>query len=196
MMPSGTMTVSAESGRMRIVPCAGYENDGTIIVTYSFDAGIQKKYHPNPGARYESLQRIAYVPNNKQGKELVERLKYAFQFGLTFTIEEAAITWSSIPHKTNRSSCGAYDAFPDQFYLANCDTALNKLNVPSADEIMKQQQQQQRQKKKNNNKIDDVDVSRATTVEQESRRRLLSIIQQQKNKKTKRARFLVAKDTE
>ena len=65
--------------------------------------------HPNPGKKYDSTHRTAYLPDNKEGKQVLALLKTAFDARLTFTVgtsvttgKEAQIIWSGIHHKTNR----------------------------------------------------------------------------------------------
>jgi deltex-like protein len=52
--------------------------------------------------------RLAYLPNNPAGKEVLGLLRKAFDAGLTFTIgrstttgREDVITWNDIHHKTS-----------------------------------------------------------------------------------------------
>jgi len=67
-----------------------------------------QKAHPNPGKRYKALRRIAYLPNNTEGKEIYKLLRKAFDNKLIFTIgasrttgKEDVITWNDIHHKTS-----------------------------------------------------------------------------------------------
>ena len=130
-MPSGEMATQ----RDRQVSCAGYESVGTIIVSYSIPRGIQQAYHYHPGEPHGSFFRTTCVPDTKEGRALVARLRYAFLRGLTFSIgtslttgEENCVLWSSIPHKTSthEGPCG----FPDDRYFERCNDELDKLGVP------------------------------------------------------------------
>ena len=67
-----------------------------------------KQGHPNPGKRYKGTKRVAYLPDNKEGKEIYELLLKAFNAKLTFTIgrstttgQEDVVTWNDIHHKTS-----------------------------------------------------------------------------------------------
>lgn len=63
--------------------------------------------HPNPGKRYYGVSRTAYLPNNKEGREVLALLRKAFQQKLIFTVGvsrttgmEDQVTWNDIHHKT------------------------------------------------------------------------------------------------
>jgi len=137
MMPSGTMSISRSPSTL----CGGYESaGGSLVISYSIGSGTQKAYHPSPGQRHGSAHRVAYLPDNLEGQNLLKRLKFAFAHGLTFTIgtsltsgETNAVTWSSIHHKT--IPVGGTHGFPDPFFFANCNQELDSLNVPAADDL-------------------------------------------------------------
>lgn len=93
-------------------------------------------YHDNPGVSYSGDSRVAYLPDNSEGNQLLKRLIYAFQHGLTFRIgtslttgQPNRITWASIHHKT--SLRGGPHGFPDPAYFINCNKELDQLNVPA-----------------------------------------------------------------
>jgi deltex-like protein len=101
--PPGKMTDSAQSMRL-----PGFESCGTIVISYTFDGGVQGKNHPNPGQRYTGTQRRAYLPDNKEGRKVLKLLRKAFDQKLTFTIGPSSttgtnnvITWNDIHHKTS-----------------------------------------------------------------------------------------------
>ena len=86
---------------------AGY---GTIIIAYSFPYGIQGREHPHPGEVYHGTSRTAYLPDNREGKEVLALLRRAFDARLVFTVGTSVtsgwrnqITWNGIHHKTNMS---------------------------------------------------------------------------------------------
>eukprot|EP00542_Grammatophora_oceanica_P017037 CAMPEP_0194045396 /NCGR_PEP_ID=MMETSP0009_2-20130614/16746_1 /TAXON_ID=210454 /ORGANISM="Grammatophora oceanica, Strain CCMP 410" /LENGTH=133 /DNA_ID=CAMNT_0038690241 /DNA_START=250 /DNA_END=651 /DNA_ORIENTATION=+ len=119
--------------------CSGY-NCNTIQIDYTMQSGTQKEYHPSPGTSFGSTTRTAYLPNNADGQMLLQRLKYAFMHGLTFTVGTSltngarnVITWSSIHHKTSLS--GGAHGFPDSGYFYNCNDELNAVGVPASDSI-------------------------------------------------------------
>lgn len=131
--PSGTMKVQLSS-----FTCPGFGDAIAIEILYSIPEGIQLSYHENPGARYASCTRKAFLPDTDDGRHLLTRLKYAFLHGLIFTVgtslttgEPNVIRWGSIPHKTSLS--GGPFGFPDASYIVKCNDALNGLGVPDAD---------------------------------------------------------------
>ena len=81
---------------------------GTIVIHYSFPYGIQGQEHPNPGRRYDGTQRKAYLPDNREGREVLQLLRRAFDARLVFTVGTSLptgwsnqVTWNDIHHKTN-----------------------------------------------------------------------------------------------
>jgi len=134
-MPSGTMTIEWRSD----LTCNGF-GPGVIMLRYKIETGFQKQYHENPGMLHGSAGRIAYLPDDDQGKQLLKRLKYAFSCGLTFTVGtslttgvENSVTWSSIHHKTSLVS-GTH-GYPDASYFFNANEELDALDVPSTDDL-------------------------------------------------------------
>ncbi len=134
-MPSGTMTIEWRSD----LTCHGFV-PGAIVIRYNIDAGIQKQYHENPGTPYAGTHRTAYLPDNREGRWLLKRLKYAFSCGLTFTIGTSlttgtpnSVTWSSIHHKT--SLYPGVHGYPDDAYFINANEELDALHVPSVDNL-------------------------------------------------------------
>mmetsp|Transcript_11672 Transcript_11672/g.25348 ORF Transcript_11672/g.25348 Transcript_11672/m.25348 type:complete len:541 (+) Transcript_11672:101-1723(+) len=128
--PSGTMSIDLENS-----VCPGFAPAKTIKLRYRIPSGIQKAYHPNPGRRYGGTNRTAYLPNNEEGILLLQRLKYAWTHGLTFTVgysitnkRDDCVTWATIPHKT-RLDGGEY-GFPDPIYIQNCNQCLDDLLLP------------------------------------------------------------------
>jgi len=84
---------------------AGY---GTITIDYRFSSGVQGKEHPNPGQRYQGTERTAYLPDTREGREVLQLLRRAFDARLVFTVGTSSttgctnqITWNDIRHKTN-----------------------------------------------------------------------------------------------
>ena len=87
----------------------GYPECGTIVITYRIPSGVQSTEHPNPGVRYHGVIRTAYLPDNKDGKDLVHLLRKAFDARLVFTVGKSVttgadnvVTWNDIHHKTNK----------------------------------------------------------------------------------------------
>jgi len=136
--PTGTLSLSLMKG----TACPGFTNrDGspsdTISITYSVPDGTQMDYHPNPGKAFGGDYRVAYLPHNTEGHELLARLVYAWSRGLIFTVGTSltrnvsnVLVWTSIHHKT--SLWGGAHGFPDPGYLYNCHDSLGALYVPDA----------------------------------------------------------------
>lgn len=75
---------------------------------FYFHAFFTKKDHPQPGKRFEGIKRIAYLPDNERGRQILKMLQVAFKRKLVFTIgrsrttgKEGVVTWNDIHHKTN-----------------------------------------------------------------------------------------------
>ena len=130
--PSGTMSI-----RVNDRVCPGFDNNDvkTIELRYEIPSGIQADYHETPSMKFDGARRTAYLPSNEEGRNLLQRLKYAFQHGFTFRIGTSLTsglahqtTWTTIPHKTSLS--GGEFGFPDNHYIAKCNQALDALNIP------------------------------------------------------------------
>ena len=100
----GTMSCHVEQ-----VPLSGYDNCGTIVIDYHFSGGIQSAKHPSPGYGYGGTHRTAYLPDNKEGHEVLVLLKRAFNQLLLFKIGTSVTTgatnvvvWNDVHHKTSR----------------------------------------------------------------------------------------------
>ena len=138
-MPSGSMKISHLASS-----CAGHEGHGTIAIHYQIPSGLQKSYHPNPGGNYHSVDLFAYIPDTLEGKKLVVRLKFAFSRGLTFSVEtytrmDSHMVWGNtvsldLNHKHGQKS-GSY---PDMSYILNSNIALDRLHVPSSNDLCTQ----------------------------------------------------------
>ena len=99
---------------------------------------LSRPCNRNPGLPFAGASRIAYLPDNAEGRRLLKRLEYAFSKGLTFTVGTSlstgqgdVVTWASIHHKTSIS--GGAHGFPDPSYFYNCNDELDAVGVPSAD---------------------------------------------------------------
>jgi len=132
-MPTGTMRID----NIKELVCPGHPK-GTIVVSYKFGEGQRPEYDENPGQDYKSTFRLAYVPDNQAGRDLVKRLKFAFTRGLTFKIgtslttgEPNSIVWDSIPHKTTLDATPF--GFPDDGYIPRANETLDVLGVPAAE---------------------------------------------------------------
>lgn len=103
--PPGTMVTFED--QMNSLP--GYDNCGVIVIKYDFPSGLQGPQHPNPGIAFSGTRREAYLPNNSEGREVLDLLKKAWDRKLIFTIGQSITTgidncviWNDIHHKTNR----------------------------------------------------------------------------------------------
>lgn len=131
--PSGTLTIVVDPTRS----CEGHSDVGRIQITYNIFGGNQKGYHEIEGKPFKGIKRVAFLPDNDDGRRLLKRLKYAFSHGLTFSIGESltsgkkgVVTWASIHHKTSPKQ-GTY-GWPDLGYFVRCNQELDTLGVPSA----------------------------------------------------------------
>lgn len=122
------------------IHCGGFNSIPTLYLKYEIPRGIQSAEHENPGRHFSSTTRKAYLPANKDGYELVKRLRYAFRRGLTFMVGTSlsrggsdSVIWASIHHKTVRS--GGLHGWPDPAYFANVNAELDGLDVPKASRL-------------------------------------------------------------
>lgn len=106
----GTQPEGSMRDRQEKFSLPGYEEYETIVIHYSFKSGQQGPDHPNPGFRYESTSRSAYLPDCPEGRKVLKLLKKAFDAGLLFKIGRSMtsnldnqIIWADIPHKTSTS---------------------------------------------------------------------------------------------
>jgi len=130
-MPEGSMSVSRGNGRLD-----GFWLCGTITISYSFSDGIQGPNHPNPGEAYTGTSRTAYLPDNKEGNEVLRLLQLAWDRKLTFTIGTSVtngtsntVIWNGIHHKTATSGGPTNYGFPDETYLERVTQELKDVGV-------------------------------------------------------------------
>ncbi|XP_022787775.1 probable E3 ubiquitin-protein ligase DTX3 isoform X1 [Stylophora pistillata] len=117
--PPGQMTSSTLHSSL-----PGYYGCGTICIHYSFQSGIQGPEPPNPGQRYSGTHRTAYLPDNPEGREVLQLLHRAFNARLVVTVGTSIttglpnqITWNDIHHTTNTSGGAHGFGYPDPHYL-------------------------------------------------------------------------------
>ncbi|NXR93828.1 DTX3L ligase, partial [Hypocryptadius cinnamomeus] len=129
--PEGTMSAKTMGFSL-----PGYPNCGTIQIDYDMRGGIQTSSHPNPGQRYGPAQRRAYLPDNKEGREILQLLKRAFHQKLIFTVgqsrttgEQNVITWNDIHHKTNMEGGPSQFGYPDSSYLQRVRSELKAKGI-------------------------------------------------------------------
>ncbi|XP_019911417.2 E3 ubiquitin-protein ligase DTX3L isoform X1 [Esox lucius] len=114
----------------------GFPGCGTIIITYSIPDGRQTNKHPNPGQVFIGARRIAYLPDNKEGNEVLSLLKKAFDQKLIFTVgmsrttgAENSVTWNDIHHKTNTHGGPQNFGYPDPKYLSRVKDELKAKGI-------------------------------------------------------------------
>ncbi|CAI5688063.1 unnamed protein product [Oreochromis niloticus] len=114
----------------------GYSDCGTIGISYEIPSGIQTAKHPNPGQRYSGIFRTAYLPNNKEGNEVLQLLKRAFDQRLIFTVGtsrttgmDGQVTWNDIHHKTSTSGGPDRFGYPDPKYLSRVKEELKAKGI-------------------------------------------------------------------
>ncbi|XP_068608766.1 probable E3 ubiquitin-protein ligase DTX3 [Brachionichthys hirsutus] len=129
--PEGVMTHTRSWQRL-----PGYERCGSIVIQYSFPAGIQGPDHPNPGKRYSGTSRTAFLPACEEGEKVLRLLRKAFDRRLVFTIGQSVttglnnvITWNDIHHKTNVDGGPQRFGYPDPDYLVRVQEELRLKGV-------------------------------------------------------------------
>ncbi|XP_071792696.1 uncharacterized protein [Asterias amurensis] len=125
--PKGTMTAHS---------VAGLRGAGFITITYAIPSGTQTEDHPNPGKPFVGVTRTAYLPNNREGREVLSLLKKAFDAGLVFTVgrsittgAEDTVTWANIHHKTSRTGGPSNYGYPDAGYLRRVKKDLAAVGI-------------------------------------------------------------------
>ncbi|XP_065826699.1 uncharacterized protein [Oscarella lobularis] len=127
----GTMNVTTTSSCL-----PGYNHCGTIQISYYIPPGRQTEKHPHPGKTHGSLSRTAYLPDNKEGKEVLRLLRKAFDARLTFTVgtsrttgADDQVTWNDIHHKTSTHGGPQSFGYPDPGYLARVKDELKAKGI-------------------------------------------------------------------
>ncbi|XP_016087098.1 E3 ubiquitin-protein ligase DTX3L-like, partial [Sinocyclocheilus grahami] len=113
-----------------------YPQCGTIEIYYDISSGIQTKRHPNPGNIFHGTSRHAYLPDNREGNEVLALLQRAFDQKLIFTVGtsttsglENAVTWNDIHHKTNTHGGPQNYGYPDPDYLKRVKDELKAKGI-------------------------------------------------------------------
>uniref|UniRef100_A0A9J8C5U9 E3 ubiquitin-protein ligase n=1 Tax=Cyprinus carpio carpio TaxID=630221 RepID=A0A9J8C5U9_CYPCA len=129
--PDGTMKVT--KSRLSL---PGYPQCGTIEIHYDIPSGIQMKKHPNPGEHFHGARRRAYLPDNREGKEVLALLHRAFNQKVIFTVGTSttsglknAVTWNDIHHKTNTHGGPLNYGYPDPDYLRRVKDELKAKGI-------------------------------------------------------------------
>ncbi|NWV12312.1 DTX3L ligase, partial [Ptilonorhynchus violaceus] len=129
--PEGTM-----STRTMYLSLPGYPHCYTIEIEYAMQGGIQTSNHPNPGQRYGPTKRRAYLPDNEEGREILQLLRRAFDQKLIFTVGQSrssgaqdVITWNDIHHKTATGGGPTNYGYPDPDYLQRVRSELKAKGI-------------------------------------------------------------------
>ena len=132
--PAGSLTIKAN-----ITPCPGFSASTTTLqLFFDIPPGMQQAYHPCPGVPHDGSQRVAYLPDNAEGRHLLVRMKIAFLRGFTFKVgrslttnRDHQVSWDKISHRTNLIAGGRY-GFPDESYIPRTHAELDRLGIPTA----------------------------------------------------------------
>ncbi|XP_046578578.1 uncharacterized protein LOC124286270 isoform X4 [Haliotis rubra] len=134
--PEGTMDVAFSGEHL-----PGYETCGTISITYDLPSGIQGADHPNPGQPYKGTKRRAFLPDCREGRDVLRLLRKAFDRKLTFTVgrssttgQENVVTWNDIHHKTKMDGGPTRFGYPDPDYLGRVKCELASKGVTDSKE--------------------------------------------------------------
>ncbi|XP_059185727.1 uncharacterized protein LOC131968742 isoform X2 [Centropristis striata] len=140
--PDGHMTWDRSSYSL-----PGFSGCGTINITYNMSSGVQTSRHPNPGKRYHSISRTAYLPDNKEGNEVLKLLKKAFDQRLIFTVGTSRttgmdnqVTWNNIHHKTSKTGGAQGFGYPDPDYLSTVKEELKAKGITNTSPLSLTQQ--------------------------------------------------------
>ncbi|XP_036956936.1 E3 ubiquitin-protein ligase DTX3L-like [Acanthopagrus latus] len=132
----GTQPDGKMSSYKSTLSLPGFENCGSIVISYYFPSGKQTERHPNPGQRYDGTSRTAYLPDNKEGKEVLGLLERAFDQRLIFTVGtstttgiENQVTWNDIHHKTSMTGGPQRFGYPDPDYLRRVRAELKAKGI-------------------------------------------------------------------
>ncbi|XP_062400918.1 E3 ubiquitin/ISG15 ligase TRIM25-like isoform X2 [Sardina pilchardus] len=117
--PDGAMTYKYQS-----LSLPGFKGCGRIVIDYQIPTGTQSDKHPKPGRPFQGARRTAYLPDNKEGREVLVLLKRAFDQRLIFTVGisrtsgmDDCVIWNDIHHKTNVQGGAQNFGYPDDDYL-------------------------------------------------------------------------------
>eukprot|EP00249_Psilotum_nudum_P022170 c28402_g1_i1 orf=50-1366(+) len=136
--PPGEMHVQIISYGSEEAKCglAGYPNTDVIKIMYRFPSGIQTAEHPTPGKPYIGTLRVAYLPRNKDGEEVLDLLKKAWSRRLLFRVgtsvttgQSDVVVWSGIHHKTRMTGGSSNHGYPDENYFERVKKELADVGV-------------------------------------------------------------------
>ena len=129
-MPPGTMTARISNSSR----CAGYPKDKTIVISYYIPSGYQN------GKSFSGTSRTCFLPNIKEGREVLALLKIAFDRKLTFVVgtsvttgQKNTVVWNGIHHKTNLTGGTNNYGYPDSTYFNRVKEELASKGVIADD---------------------------------------------------------------
>jgi deltex len=115
-MPDGVMIVMKYP--KAVAQMEGFEHCDVLEIQYHMSAGRRGL------VQFPGTNRIAYLPDNADGREVLRLFAIAFERRLTFTIgtsvttgRENQIVWNGIHHKTALGGGIACFGFPDDTYF-------------------------------------------------------------------------------
>ena len=78
--------------------------------------GIQGRTHPHPGRQFIGNTFHAYLPDSKEGRQVLDLLMKAFNAKIIFTIgKNDRVVWNDIHHKTNLQVISYINFFVNTF---------------------------------------------------------------------------------
>lgn len=118
--------------RNETLTCLGFDQ-GTIVIKYIIKKDKQRAFHPNPGEFHSHLQRVAFLPDNPEGNDVLKRLEGAFLRGQTFCVGPKTtdslpneVDWV-IPHKTLLAT--GENGFPDPNFFDSVKNVLDAFEL-------------------------------------------------------------------
>lgn len=116
--PPGQMTVNRHSWSCDSYSC------GTIEIIWDIFAGVQTEKHQNPGVPFQGDRRAGYLPDNKEGQEILQLFQLAWERKQMFSVGMSVtrgtnnvVVWNGIHAKTNTSGGSSRYGYPDPDYF-------------------------------------------------------------------------------
>lgn len=116
---------------------SGHPGEGTIVIQYNIDGGVQTERHAQPNEPFTGTRRQAYLPDCLMGRQLLRLLIQAFVKGHLFTVGNSVtsglsnvVIWNGIHHKTNVTGGLLHYGFPDETFLTRLADELRGRGFP------------------------------------------------------------------
>ncbi len=126
-MPKGRMSWSTINMNLGYPGC--FE---AIQIHYQFPHGVKN------GVNYSGTNRTAYLPNTKDGQEILTLLAECFRRKLTFIVgtsvttgQSNCVVWSGIHHKTSPTGGSSMFGYPDETYFDRVKDEMAQRGVTS-----------------------------------------------------------------